>query len=184
MAFGTTGIMALAAGLLVVRRALMTASAQSVLPRLDEPVDIGDTRKGAAHVHQLAGQSLGASPYGPAMQGLVSQIATEPRARTRPPRAGSRAPLHATRPSHPTRHRPRRPARRHRRPPGPRQKINKPSRRPSKPRRDQDRFTGIDNCSGMTMLGQRPIMLRVWLDHPQDGAVNRQHSPKSTRGQR
>jgi len=36
---------------------------------------------------------------------------------------------------------------------------------------------GIDNCSGMTMLGQRPMMLRVWRDHPRDGAVNRQHSP-------
>jgi Tetracyclin repressor-like, C-terminal domain len=39
---------------------------------------ISATRKGAAHVHQLAGQRLVASPYGPAMQGLLSQIATDP----------------------------------------------------------------------------------------------------------
>jgi hypothetical protein len=57
------------------------------------------------------------------------------------------------------------------------QKINKQSRRPSTQRREQDRSIGIDNCSGMTMLGQRPIMLRLRRDYPQDGAVNRQHSP-------
>ena len=48
------------------------------LPQFDEPVDVGDTRKELHTFVNSVVKMLAATPYGPAMQGLVSQIATEP----------------------------------------------------------------------------------------------------------
>jgi len=49
-----------------------------MLPRFDEPVDVGDTRKELLTFVNSVVTMLAARPYGPAMQGLVSQIATDP----------------------------------------------------------------------------------------------------------
>jgi AcrR family transcriptional regulator len=48
------------------------------LPRFDEPVDVGDTRKELLTFVNSVVTMLAATPYGPAMKGLVSQIATDP----------------------------------------------------------------------------------------------------------
>jgi AcrR family transcriptional regulator len=48
------------------------------LPRFDEPVDVGDTRKELLTFVNSVVKMLGATPYGPSMKGLVSQIATDP----------------------------------------------------------------------------------------------------------
>jgi AcrR family transcriptional regulator len=48
------------------------------LPRFDEPVDVGDTRKELLTFVNSVVKMLAATPYGPAMQGLVSPIATDP----------------------------------------------------------------------------------------------------------
>jgi len=48
------------------------------LPRFDEPADAGDTRKELLTFVNAVVQMLAATPYGPAMRGLVSQIATDP----------------------------------------------------------------------------------------------------------
>jgi AcrR family transcriptional regulator len=48
------------------------------LPRFDEPVDVGDTRKELLTFVNAVVKMLATPPYGPAMQGLVSQIATDP----------------------------------------------------------------------------------------------------------
>src|SRR5215831_10475048 len=48
------------------------------LPRFDEPADVGDTRKELLTFVNSVVTMLAATPYGPAMQGLVSQIATDP----------------------------------------------------------------------------------------------------------
>jgi hypothetical protein len=48
------------------------------LPRFDEPVDVGDTRTELLTFVNSVVTMLAAPPYGPAMQGLVSQIATDP----------------------------------------------------------------------------------------------------------
>jgi AcrR family transcriptional regulator len=49
-----------------------------MLPRFDEPVDAGDTRKELLTFVDSVVRTLAAAPYGPAMQGLVSPIATDP----------------------------------------------------------------------------------------------------------
>ena len=49
-----------------------------MLPRFDDPVDVGDTRKELLTFINPVVRMLSATPYGPAMQGLVSQIATDP----------------------------------------------------------------------------------------------------------
>jgi AcrR family transcriptional regulator len=49
-----------------------------VLPRFANPVDVGDTRKELLTFIGSVVKTLSASPYGPAMQALVSEIATEP----------------------------------------------------------------------------------------------------------
>ena len=49
-----------------------------MLPGFAEPVDVGDTRKELLTFVNSVVKMLGATPYGPAMQGLVSQIATDP----------------------------------------------------------------------------------------------------------
>ena len=49
-----------------------------MLPRLAEPVDIGDTRKELLTFVNSVVNIWSATPFGAAMQGLVSQIATDP----------------------------------------------------------------------------------------------------------
>src|SRR5215468_2660783 len=49
-----------------------------VLPGFDEPVDVGDTRTELLTFVDSVVTMLAATPYGPAMRGLVSQIATDP----------------------------------------------------------------------------------------------------------
>jgi len=49
-----------------------------MLPRLDEPVDVGDTRKELLTVINSVVKMLATPLYGQAMQALVSQIATDP----------------------------------------------------------------------------------------------------------
>jgi AcrR family transcriptional regulator len=49
-----------------------------MLPRFRNPVDVGDTRKELITFVNSVTRLLSAQPYGPAMQGLVSQIATTP----------------------------------------------------------------------------------------------------------
>src|SRR5262245_23232194 len=48
-----------------------------MLPRFDDPVDVGDTRKELLVFVNSVVKMLAATPYGPAMQGLASQIATD-----------------------------------------------------------------------------------------------------------
>src|SRR5262245_17434946 len=49
-----------------------------MLPHFADPVDVGDTRKELITFIDSVVKTLSAPPYGPAMQGLVSEIATEP----------------------------------------------------------------------------------------------------------
>jgi AcrR family transcriptional regulator len=49
-----------------------------ILPAFAEPVDVGDTRKELITFVDAARKNLSTLPSGPAMQGLASQIATEP----------------------------------------------------------------------------------------------------------
>ena len=49
-----------------------------MLPRYEDPVDVGDTRKELLTFVNSVVKTLAAKPYGPAMQGLVSEIATDP----------------------------------------------------------------------------------------------------------
>ena len=80
------------------------------LPRFDEPVDLGDTRKELLTFVNSVVTMLAATPYGPAMQGLVSHIATDPELARTLPRAGGPAPPRPAGASDQARHRPRRPA--------------------------------------------------------------------------
>jgi AcrR family transcriptional regulator len=50
-----------------------------MLPGFANPVDVGDTRKELITFVNAVTKMLSARPYGPAMQGLVSEVATEPR---------------------------------------------------------------------------------------------------------
>jgi AcrR family transcriptional regulator len=49
-----------------------------MLPRFGTPYDVGDTRKELVTFVDSVVNSLASSPSGPAMQGLVSEIATDP----------------------------------------------------------------------------------------------------------
>jgi AcrR family transcriptional regulator len=49
-----------------------------MLPQLDDPVDVGDTRKELLTFVTSVVKMLATTPFGPAMQGLASQIATDP----------------------------------------------------------------------------------------------------------
>jgi AcrR family transcriptional regulator len=49
-----------------------------LLPRFADPVDVGDTRKELITFVDSVTKLWASPPYGPAMQGLISQIATEP----------------------------------------------------------------------------------------------------------
>jgi len=50
----------------------------NMLPRFEEPVDVGDTRRELLTFVNQVVKMLAGTPFGPAMQGLVSQIATDP----------------------------------------------------------------------------------------------------------
>jgi AcrR family transcriptional regulator len=50
-----------------------------MLPRFADPVDVGDTRKELITFVDSVMKFLSTRPFGPAMQGLVSEIATEPK---------------------------------------------------------------------------------------------------------
>jgi AcrR family transcriptional regulator len=49
-----------------------------MLPHFDNPVDVGDTRKELTTFVNSVVKTLATRPYGPAMKGLVSEIATQP----------------------------------------------------------------------------------------------------------
>src|SRR5262245_50766778 len=49
-----------------------------MLPGFDDPVDVGDTRRELLTFINSVVKQLGTRPFGPAMQGLVSEIATDP----------------------------------------------------------------------------------------------------------
>jgi AcrR family transcriptional regulator len=49
-----------------------------MLPRFDDPVDVGDTRKELITFLDSVVRTWSSVPYAPAMQALVSEIATEP----------------------------------------------------------------------------------------------------------
>jgi AcrR family transcriptional regulator len=49
-----------------------------MLPRFANPVDVGDTRKELITFVDSVTKLWASPPYGPVMQGLISQIATEP----------------------------------------------------------------------------------------------------------
>src|SRR5262249_20817860 len=49
-----------------------------MLPRFENPVDVGDTRKELVTFVDSVTKLWASGPYGPAMQGLISEIATEP----------------------------------------------------------------------------------------------------------
>src|SRR5215467_7949678 len=49
-----------------------------LLPGFRTPVDVGDTRKELLTFLEGARKNLSATPSGPSMQGLISQIATDP----------------------------------------------------------------------------------------------------------
>ena len=56
----------------------LDAAMIDMLPTFDDPVDIGDTRKELITFVNSAARTLGSKPYGPAMQGLASEVATDP----------------------------------------------------------------------------------------------------------
>jgi AcrR family transcriptional regulator len=49
-----------------------------LLPRFADPVDVGDTRKELITFVDSVTKLWASPPYGPAMQGLISEIATQP----------------------------------------------------------------------------------------------------------
>src|SRR4029077_15067293 len=59
----------------------LDAAMIDVLNTFDDPVDVGDTRKELITFVNSAVRTLGSKPYGPAMQGLVSEVATDPQLR-------------------------------------------------------------------------------------------------------
>lgn len=56
----------------------LDAAMIDTLNTFDDPVDVGDTRKELITFVNSAVKTLGSKPYGPAMQGLVSEVATDP----------------------------------------------------------------------------------------------------------
>jgi len=56
----------------------LDAAMIDVLPTFDDPVDVGDTRKELITFVNSAIRTMGSKPYGPALQGLVSEVATDP----------------------------------------------------------------------------------------------------------
>jgi AcrR family transcriptional regulator len=56
----------------------LDAAMIDVLTTFDDPIDVGDTRNELITFVNSALRTLGSKPYGPAMQGLVSEVATDP----------------------------------------------------------------------------------------------------------
>jgi AcrR family transcriptional regulator len=56
----------------------LDAAMIDMLTTFDDPVDVGDTRKELITFVNSAVRTLGSKPYGSAMQGLVSEVATDP----------------------------------------------------------------------------------------------------------
>lgn len=56
----------------------LDAAMIDILPSFDDPVDVGDTRTELITFVNSALGTLGSKPYGPAMQGLASEVATDP----------------------------------------------------------------------------------------------------------
>src|SRR5262245_1055531 len=56
----------------------LDAAMIDVLNTFDDPVDVGDTRQELITFVDSAVRTLGSKPYGPAMQGLASEVATDP----------------------------------------------------------------------------------------------------------
>ena len=56
----------------------LDAAMIDILPSFDDPVDVGDTRTELITFVNSALRTLGSKPYGPAMQGLASEVATDP----------------------------------------------------------------------------------------------------------
>jgi AcrR family transcriptional regulator len=56
----------------------LDAAMIDMLSGFDDPVDVGDTRKELITFVNSAVRTMGAKPYGPALQGLVSEVATDP----------------------------------------------------------------------------------------------------------
>jgi len=56
----------------------LDAAMIDMLSSFDDPVDVGDTRKELITFVNSAVRTLGSKPYGPALQGLASEVATDP----------------------------------------------------------------------------------------------------------
>ena len=56
----------------------LDAAMIDMLSSFDDPVDVGDTRKELITFVNSAVKTLGSKPYGPALQGLASEVATDP----------------------------------------------------------------------------------------------------------
>ncbi len=56
----------------------LDAAMIDMLATWDDPIDVGDTRKELITFVNSALRTLGSQPYGAAMQGLVSEVATDP----------------------------------------------------------------------------------------------------------
>ena len=56
----------------------LDAAMIDTLSSFDEPVDVGDTRQELITFVNSAVRALGSNPYGPALQGLASEVATDP----------------------------------------------------------------------------------------------------------
>jgi AcrR family transcriptional regulator len=56
----------------------LDAALIDMLTTFDDPVDVGDTREELITFVDSAVRTLGSRPYGPAMQGLASEVATDP----------------------------------------------------------------------------------------------------------
>jgi AcrR family transcriptional regulator len=56
----------------------LDAAMIDMLPTFADPVDVGDTRKELLIFVNSAVKWIAAKPFGPAMQGLVSEVATDP----------------------------------------------------------------------------------------------------------
>jgi AcrR family transcriptional regulator len=56
----------------------LDAAMIDVLTTFDDPVDVGDTRSELITFVNAAVRTFGSKPYGPALQGLASEVATDP----------------------------------------------------------------------------------------------------------
>ena len=56
----------------------LDAAMIDMLSTFDDPIDVGETREELITVVNSAIRTLGSKPYGPAMQGLASEVATDP----------------------------------------------------------------------------------------------------------